>query len=127
MLLIWFCCQPYKCNKKWVVALNPLPHCGSGSQADGDASCDICKRRLNDPTQYRYCSVACKVEALSSDAEEEGKEVGEPGKRKHRRKGVIVGSSWALQEKSTERFGRFQDSEPDIDILAEKKWGKCMR
>ncbi|CAK9164081.1 unnamed protein product, partial [Ilex paraguariensis] len=79
---------PYKCNKKWVVALNPLPHCGSGSQADGDASCDICKRRLNDPTQYRYCSVACKVEALSSDAEEEGKEVGEPGKRKHRRKGV---------------------------------------
>ncbi|CAK9180145.1 unnamed protein product [Ilex paraguariensis] len=50
---------------------------------------------------------------LNSDKRERETEAGE----------VIVGSSWAFQEKSTKRFGHFQDNEPNIGILTKKKWG----
>lgn len=53
--------QPYKCNKKWVVSMTPLPHNGSGSLIEGDGACHVCKRKLTDPDRYRFCSIACKV------------------------------------------------------------------
>ncbi|KAL1566330.1 hypothetical protein AAHA92_01952 [Salvia divinorum] len=55
--------QPYKCNKKWVVSLTPLPHNGSGSLIEGDGACYLCKRKLTDPDRYRFCSIACKVQS----------------------------------------------------------------
>ncbi|XP_049383218.1 protein RGF1 INDUCIBLE TRANSCRIPTION FACTOR 1-like [Solanum stenotomum] len=72
--------QPYKCNKKWVIALNPLPHCGSGSLIAGDPTCLTCKRRLHDPEQFQFCSIACQVEAKWGKIAEM--------KRKRKRKGI---------------------------------------
>ncbi|PIM99775.1 hypothetical protein CDL12_27725 [Handroanthus impetiginosus] len=56
--------QPYKCNKKWVLSLTPLPHNGSGSLIEGDGACCVCRRKLTDPERFRFCSIACKVEAI---------------------------------------------------------------
>lgn len=50
--------QPYKCNKRLVISLNPLPHCGPLSN---NGVCDVCKRRLAEPDTYSYCSISCKV------------------------------------------------------------------
>ncbi|WMV14438.1 hypothetical protein MTR67_007823 [Solanum verrucosum] len=72
--------QPYRCNKKWVIALNPLPHCGSGSLIAGDPTCLTCKRRLHDPEQFQFCSIACQVEAKWGKIAEM--------KRKRKRKGI---------------------------------------
>ncbi|XP_029125057.1 uncharacterized protein LOC109788281 [Cajanus cajan] len=56
--------QPYKCNKRLVISLNPLPHCGSA--INNEASCNTCNRKLSDPDLYRYCSITCKVKAVLS-------------------------------------------------------------
>ncbi|XP_002533470.3 protein RGF1 INDUCIBLE TRANSCRIPTION FACTOR 1 [Ricinus communis] len=53
--------QPYKCNKRLVISLNPLPHCGPLLNT---GVCDVCKRRLAEPEHYSYCSISCKVRAF---------------------------------------------------------------
>ncbi|KAI4306706.1 hypothetical protein L6164_029961 [Bauhinia variegata] len=92
--------QPYKCNKRLIIALNPLPH--SGSTSKSETSCEICGRRLTDPGLHRYCSVSCKVRAVSSKTNDsappfiliqsrpEGKPENTPQTPKplHRRKGI---------------------------------------
>ncbi|GAV60458.1 PLATZ domain-containing protein [Cephalotus follicularis] len=93
--------QPYKCNKRLVVALTPLPHCGP--TLNNEMSCEICKRRLAEPDQYNYCSISCKVTAFerkssesdppflsndhSSPIKEQRKKSTQPDKPKHKRKG----------------------------------------
>ncbi|MED6155019.1 hypothetical protein PIB30_001701 [Stylosanthes scabra] len=57
--------QRYKSNKRLVISLNPLPH--SGSAPNNEASCNTCSRKLNEPNQYRYCSISCKVKAISPE------------------------------------------------------------
>ncbi|XP_037493384.1 uncharacterized protein LOC105645450 [Jatropha curcas] len=59
--------QPYKCNKRLVIALNPLPHCGPLLST---GVCDVCKRRLAEPELYNYCSISCKVTAFAMKASE---------------------------------------------------------
>ncbi|RDY07500.1 hypothetical protein CR513_08378, partial [Mucuna pruriens] len=56
--------QPYKCNKRLVISLNPLPHCGSA--INNESSCNTCNRKLTEPDLYRYCSISCKVKAVLS-------------------------------------------------------------
>ncbi|XP_011071691.1 uncharacterized protein LOC105157093 [Sesamum indicum] len=95
--------QPYKCNKKWVVSLTPLPHNGSGSLIEGDGACNVCKRKLTDPDRFRFCSIACKVQAISgkrslirrpepevgtSERRERGEQAENQRGRKRSRKGV---------------------------------------
>ncbi|XWS46448.1 hypothetical protein CRYUN_Cryun14cG0067900 [Craigia yunnanensis] len=91
--------QPYKCNKRLVIALNPLPHCGP--TLNTEASCEICRRRLAEPHLYRYCSISCKVIAferksrdldppflsIQSLNKEKRKKLLEIEKPKHKRKG----------------------------------------
>ncbi|XP_057442016.1 uncharacterized protein At3g50808-like [Lotus japonicus] len=55
--------QPYKCNKRLVISLCPLPHTGRSS--NDEASCNTCSRRLTEPYLYRYCSISCKAIAVS--------------------------------------------------------------
>ncbi|RYQ99549.1 hypothetical protein HN51_050208 [Arachis hypogaea] len=57
--------QRYKSNKRLVISLNPLPH--SGSTSNNEASCNTCTRKLNEPNLYRYCSISCKVKAISPE------------------------------------------------------------
>ncbi|KAJ1410553.1 hypothetical protein SESBI_21870 [Sesbania bispinosa] len=95
--------QPYKCNKQLVISLNPLPHCGS--TLNNEASCNICNRKLTEPNLYRYCSISCKVRAVSREPDdsvpssisiqspppppvENQEETSEPPKRKRSRKGT---------------------------------------
>ncbi|XP_058008139.1 protein RGF1 INDUCIBLE TRANSCRIPTION FACTOR 1-like [Hevea brasiliensis] len=59
--------QPYKCNKRLVISLNPLPHCGPLSN---NGVCDVCKRRLAEPEFYKYCSISCKVTAFGRKSSE---------------------------------------------------------
>ncbi|CAI9757468.1 unnamed protein product [Fraxinus pennsylvanica] len=92
--------QPYKCNKKWVVSLKPLPHNGSGSHMDGDEACHVCKRKLNDFDRYSFCCLACKVQAfyerskssvatgMLTEGRDEVEQPTNPNKRKRSRKGV---------------------------------------
>ncbi|KAL7098807.1 hypothetical protein ACP275_09G041900 [Erythranthe tilingii] len=61
--------QPYKCNKKWVISLTPLPHNGSGSLMEGGGACLVCKRKLTDSSSYQFCSIACKVSASRGEVE----------------------------------------------------------
>ncbi|GER41984.1 PLATZ transcription factor family protein [Striga asiatica] len=80
--------QPYKCNKKWVVSLTPLPHNGSGSLIEGDGACNVCKRKLTDSDRFRFCSISCKVQAISGVLGVGTSQAENPSKRKRSRKGV---------------------------------------
>ncbi|KAK6117981.1 hypothetical protein DH2020_048274 [Rehmannia glutinosa] len=58
--------KTYKCNKKLVMSLKPLPHTGSGSLIVGDGACELCRRKLTDRDgQLCFCSIACKFKATS--------------------------------------------------------------
>ncbi|EPS68516.1 hypothetical protein M569_06252, partial [Genlisea aurea] len=89
--------QPYRCNQKWVVSLTPLPHNGSGSLVKGNGACRVCERKLNGSDHYLFCSIACKVEAKSGEAEKrrsqkdgtsDDRRRSGVGSRKRARKGV---------------------------------------
>ncbi|KAF3684663.1 hypothetical protein FXO38_00155 [Capsicum annuum] len=41
-----------------------MPYCGSGSLIAGDPTCYTCKRRLNDPDQFRFYCIVCQVEVV---------------------------------------------------------------
>ncbi|XP_057432114.1 protein RGF1 INDUCIBLE TRANSCRIPTION FACTOR 1-like [Lotus japonicus] len=55
--------QPYKCNSHMIISLKPLPHFGSAKKSE--ETCRTCNRKLMEPDLYRYCSISCKVEAVS--------------------------------------------------------------
>ncbi|XP_074337502.1 protein RGF1 INDUCIBLE TRANSCRIPTION FACTOR 1-like [Apium graveolens] len=58
--------QLYKCNKKRVATLHPLDNKIKVQEVtETSSNCDICKRSLHNPAAYRYCSLECKVKAIS--------------------------------------------------------------
>ncbi|PIN06645.1 hypothetical protein CDL12_20804 [Handroanthus impetiginosus] len=59
--------QHYRCNKKLVLSLTPLPHNGSGALLVGDGACHACKRKLTDHVRFHFCSIICQVQALARE------------------------------------------------------------
>lgn len=57
--------QPYRCNGKKVLAVNPLPH--SGRELNSGEMCKVCHRIIFKPSIYTYCSISCKVAAVSTN------------------------------------------------------------
>ncbi|XP_021891347.1 uncharacterized protein LOC110809748 [Carica papaya] len=54
--------QQYKCNKKMVLAIKPLPHVSTAARFD--VACRGCGRRLAMPSLHLYCSISCKVKVF---------------------------------------------------------------
>ncbi|XP_024973566.1 uncharacterized protein LOC112512017 isoform X1 [Cynara cardunculus var. scolymus] len=61
--------QPYRCNERFVLALHPLPHCGTGRYKQYN-SCRFCSRKLRHPNEYQFCSIACKINDEKPTAKE---------------------------------------------------------
>ncbi|XP_058735962.1 protein RGF1 INDUCIBLE TRANSCRIPTION FACTOR 1-like [Vicia villosa] len=61
--------QTYKSNRRLVVSLNPLDLFELSPNAE--ESCKACSKKLNEPHLYSYCSISCKVVALSKKPEPE--------------------------------------------------------
>ncbi|KAL2515822.1 uncharacterized protein Fot_29808 [Forsythia ovata] len=70
---------------------------------EGDEACELCKRKLSDPDRYRFCSLACKMQAscekknrvkphvatrIKAKGKNEVEETAKPNMRKRSRKGV---------------------------------------
>ncbi|CAL0317710.1 unnamed protein product [Lupinus luteus] len=92
--------QRYKCNKRAVISLYPLPSYGVAPNVE--ASCKSCSWKLTEPNLYCYCSISCKVKSVLRNPDDSGPACHHQESRVEIRKGATFERKKQMEEMQKE-------------------------